>query len=98
MESGDVTATRHEVHPMEKPKDSEEELRAQGQQVLEFGGLRFDVAFRAIGGATLRGDGKTGNERKRLLRFDGLIKGPPLYRTHPSAPVNLDPAAPTDAL
>ena len=49
---------------MEKPKFSEEDLRPQGQQVLEFGGLRFDVAFRAIGGATLRVDGQVDGEWK----------------------------------
>ena len=37
---------------MDKTKPSPESLKAVGQQVLEFGGLRFDVAFRSIGGAT----------------------------------------------
>jgi hypothetical protein len=61
---------------MEKPKFSEEDLRPQGQQVLEFGGLRFDVAFRAIGGATLRVDGQVDSEWKELLRFDDFIDVP----------------------
>jgi hypothetical protein len=77
---------------MDKPKFSEEELRAQGQQVLEFGGLRFDVAFRAIGGATLRVDGKVDNEWKELLRFDDFIDVPHYHAPADAEQVNFDRA------
>ena len=77
---------------MDKPKFSEEELRPQGQQVLEFGGLRFDVAFRAIGGATLRVDGKVDNEWKELLRFDDFIDVPHYHAPADAEQINFDRA------
>ena len=77
---------------MDKVKYSEEELRAQGHQVLEFGGLRFDVAFRAIGGATLRVDGKVDNEWKELLRFDDFIDVPHYHAPADASQVNFDRA------
>jgi hypothetical protein len=77
---------------MEKPKFSEEELRPQGQQVLEFGGLRFDVAFRAIGGATLRVDGKVDNEWKEMLRFDDFIDVPHYHAPADAEQINFDRA------
>ena len=75
---------------MEEPKFSEEDLRPQGQQVLEFGGLRFDVAFRAIGGATLRVDGKVDNEWKELLRFDDFIDVPHYHAPADAHQINFD--------
>ena len=75
---------------MDKPKFTEEELRPQGQQVLEFGGLRFDVAFRAIGGATLRVDGKVDNEWKELLRFDDFIDVPHYHAPADAEQINFD--------
>jgi hypothetical protein len=77
---------------MEKPKFSEEELRPQGQQVLEFGGLRFDVAFRAIGGATLRVDGRVDNEWIELPRFDDFIDVPHYHAPADAEQINFDRA------
>ena len=77
---------------MEKPKFSEEDLRPQGQQVLEFGGLRFDVAFRAIGGATLRVDGQVDSEWKELLRFDDFIDVPHYHAPADAEQINFDRA------
>jgi hypothetical protein len=78
---------------MDKTKPSPESLRAVGQQVLEFGGLRFDVAFRAIGGATLRVDGKVDNEWKELLRFDDFIDVPHYHAPADAEQINFDRAA-----
>jgi hypothetical protein len=77
---------------MDKTQPSPESLRAQGQQVLEFGGLRFDVAFRSIGGATLRVDGKVDNEWKELLRFDDFIDVPHYHAPADAEQVNFDRA------
>ena len=77
---------------MEKTQPSAEELRPVGQQVLEFGGLRFDVAFRAIGGATLRVDGKVADEWKELLRFDDFIDVPHYHAPADAEPINFDRA------
>jgi hypothetical protein len=75
---------------MENEKPSPESLRPQGQQILEFGGLRFDVAFRAIGGATLRVDGKVDNEWKELLRFDDFIDVPHYHAPADAHQINFD--------
>ena len=77
---------------MEKSQPSAESLRAVGQQVLEFGGLRFDVAFRAIGGATLRVDGKVDKEWQELLRFDDFIDVPHYHAPADAEQVNFDRA------
>ena len=77
---------------MDKTKPSPESLRAVGQQVLEFGGLRFDVAFRSIGGATLRVDGKVENEWKELLRFDDFIDVPHYHAPADAEQINFDRA------
>ena len=77
---------------MEKTQPSAESLRPVGQQVFEFGGLRFDVAFRAIGGATLRVDGKVDNEWKELLRFDDFIDVPHYHAPADAEQVNFDRA------
>jgi hypothetical protein len=61
---------------MDEKQPSPEAMRAVNQQILEFGGLRFDVAFRAVAGATLRVDGKVDGEWKEMLRFDDFIEKP----------------------
>lgn len=48
---------------------------SQAPTVLEFGGLRFDVAFRT-GGATLRVDGPVNGIWTHMLRFDDFVDAP----------------------
>lgn len=75
---------------MEKTEPSPEAMRAVNQQILEFGGLRFDVAFRAVAGATLRVDGKVDNEWKELLRFDDFIDVPHYHAPADAHQINFD--------
>jgi hypothetical protein len=44
--------------------------------VLRYGGLEFDVSFRAPAGATLRVLGDVAGHRIELLRFDDFAEGP----------------------
>ena len=74
----------------EKTEPSAEAMRAVNQQILEFGGLRFDVAFRAVAGATLRVDGTVDNEWKELLRFDDFIDVPHYHAPADAHQINFD--------
>ena len=75
---------------MEKTEPTPEAMRAVNQQRLEFGGLRFDVAFRAVAGATLRVDGKVDSEWKELLRFDDFIDVPHYHAPADAHQINFD--------
>jgi hypothetical protein len=58
--------------------DTVEELQHDGHEEAhdyEFGGLRFDVSFRAQG-ATLRVLGKIDSHWVEILRFDDFVEGP----------------------
>lgn len=77
---------------MDKQEPTPEAMRAVNQQILEFGGLRFDVAFRAVAGATLRVDGKIDNEWKELLRFDDFIDKPHYHAPADAEQVDFDRA------
>ena len=57
---------------------------ATNAEVLEFGGLRFEVSFRDIG-ATLRVDGRVDGTWTELLRFDDFVEMP-----HFHAPADAD--------
>jgi hypothetical protein len=67
--------------PTEQPADAPH--RPPSEQ-FEFGGLRFDVAFRGPG-ATLRVDGQVDGRWTELLRFDDFVDVP-----HYHAPADAD--------
>jgi hypothetical protein len=77
---------------MDKKEPLPEAMRAVNQQILEFGGLRFDVAFRAAAGATLRVDGRVDNEWKELLRFDDFIDKPHYHAPADAEQIDFDRA------
>jgi hypothetical protein len=77
---------RYAVSPTE-PAPSERPAPASHRppsEQFEFGGLRFDVAFRGPG-ATLRVDGRVDGEWAELLRFDDFVERP-----HFHAPADAD--------
>jgi hypothetical protein len=76
----------------EKTEPTAEAMRAVNQQKFEFGGLRFDVAFRAVAGATLRVDGKVDGEWKELLRFDDFIDVPHYHAPADAHQIDFDRA------
>src|SRR5690349_4647522 len=75
---------------MDEKKPTAEMMKAVNQQILEFGGLRFDVAFRAVAGATLRVDGKVDGDWKELLRFDDFIEKPHYHAPADAHQVDFD--------
>src|ERR1700676_4313782 len=70
----------------------------QGPQEFEFGGLRFNVAFRGEAGATLRVDGRVNGEWKELLRFDDFVDTPHYHAPADAAQINVDRAAHGDPM
>jgi hypothetical protein len=74
----------------EQQTPSPESMRAINQQILEFGGLRFDVTFRSVAGATLRVDGKVGDDWKELLRFDDFVDKPHYHAPADAAQIDFD--------
>jgi hypothetical protein len=73
--------------PTEQPA---EEVQPPQSQQFAFGGLRFDVAFRAPAGATLRVDGQVDGEWTELLRFDDFVDVPHYHAPADAAQVNFD--------
>jgi hypothetical protein len=61
-------------------------------QEFEFGGLRFDVAFRLSAGATLRVLGHVDGEWKELLRFDDFVGVPHYHAPADADQINFDRA------
>ncbi len=61
-------------------------------QQFEFGGLRFDVAFRGTAGATLRVDGQVRGVWKELLRFDDFVAVPHYHAPADAEQINFDRA------
>ncbi|HEV8298776.1 MAG TPA: hypothetical protein VGQ20_15825, partial [Acidimicrobiales bacterium] len=72
-------------HDMSQSEPSAETTPAPSSQHFEYGGLRFDVAFRGSAGATLRVDGQVDGQWKELLRFDDFVDVP-----HFHAPADAD--------
>src|SRR5579862_3236083 len=66
--------------------------RAEPQE-FEFGGLRFEVAFRGNAGATLRVDGRVDGEWKEMLRFDDFVDLPHYHAPADAQQINFDRAA-----
>jgi hypothetical protein len=73
--------------PTEQPAGDEQ--RPQSQQ-FEFGGLRFDVAFRAPAGATLRVHGPVDGHWTELLRFDDFVDAPHYHAPADAAQIDFD--------
>ncbi len=67
-------------------------FRRSNQQVLEFGGLRFDVSFTGDFGATLRVYGRAPEEWKEMLRFDDFVDGPHYHAPAEGPQINFDPS------
>jgi hypothetical protein len=75
--------------------DSEREPETAGmpkETVLDVGGLRFAVSFRAPDGATLRVRGPVRGMDKELLRFDDFIEQPHYHVPAEATPVMFDRA------
>jgi hypothetical protein len=70
-----------------------EESAPTGTQLLEFGGLRFDVSFRAPSGATLRVESHIGDDWREVLRFDDFVDVPHYHAPADGAATMFDRAA-----
>jgi hypothetical protein len=62
------------------------------ETVLDIGGLRFAVSFRAPDGATLRVRGRVGGVDKELLRFDDFVDQPHYHVPAEATPIMFDRA------
>jgi hypothetical protein len=75
---------------MTPTEQSAEKLQPQPSQHFAFGGLRFDVAFRAPAGATLRVDGLVDGDWTELLRFDDFVDVPHFHAPANAAQIDFD--------
>jgi hypothetical protein len=73
--------------------DRHDTLQPTKPQEFEFGGLRFEVAFRGNAGATLRVDGRVDGEWKEMLRFDDFVDLPHYHAPASADQINFDRAA-----
>jgi hypothetical protein len=69
-----------------------------GSEQLEFGGLRFDVSFRAPNGATLRVEGRVADRWQEVLRFDDFVDSPHYHAPADGSAVMFDRAAHGDPM
>jgi hypothetical protein len=89
--------SRHRAAQVPAESDRDGAREEDGTEVIEIGGLRFDVSFRGPG-ATLRVLGPVDGEWTELLRFDDFVEQPHFHApaAGPSIPFDRSLGEPLD--
>jgi len=74
------------------------DLHPMSSELVELGGLRFDVSFRAPAGATLRVEGRVGDGWHEVLRFDDFVDIPHFHAPADGDAIMFDRAAHGDPM